>query len=192
MITLDGVVQGPGGPQEDPSGGFKYGGWTAPYGDEEGRKIVQKQMEPADYLLGRTTLDIWENFWPNHNDFWSSINENTKYVMSTTRDNTDWKNTVFIDSLADIQQIKNSEGLNIQVWGSSELVQFLLKNNLVDELCLKIYPVILGQGKKLFTDGLTPTGFKLTESLVTSTGVIIATYQRAGEVKVGTIGASSG
>ena len=190
MITLDGVMQAPGGPEEDESGVFKYGGWSAPYGDDEGGKFVLKELaQPAEYLLGRKTFDIWADFWPQHADIWPGINDGTKYVISKTVKKTDWKNTVFIDSLEDIKKLKNSDGPDIQVWGSSQVVQLLLKNDLVDELSLKIYPLTLGTGKKLFGDGTIPTAFTLKESLVTSTGVIIATYKRAGEVRTGTIGA---
>ena len=189
MITLDGVMQAPGGPQEDTSGGFKYGGWVAPYGDEVGGKVVREELkQPADYLLGRKTYDIWVEYWPEHGDFWPGINEGTKYVMSRTLKKSDWKNTVFIESLEDIKKLKNSEGADIQVWGSSKIVQLLLKNDLVDQLWLKIYPVTLGTGKKLFDDGAIPAAFTLTESLVTPTGVIIAYYKRAGKVKTGTAG----
>jgi len=189
MITLDGAMQAPGGPEEDTSGKFKYGGWTAPYGDKVGLEVLKKQLEPADYLLGRKTFQIWEPYWPNHGDFWPGINEGTKYVLSSTVDNSDWQNTVFIKSVADIERIKNSDGPDLQVWGSGELVQLLLKNDLVDELWLKIYPVILGSGKKLFSDGAIPTAFTLTESTITPTGVIMANYKRAGEVKTGAVGA---
>ena len=190
MITLDGVIQGPGGPGEDTSEGFKYSGWAAPYGDYEGGKFVLNELaHTAEYILGRTTFDIWAGFWPKHADVWPGINDGTKYVMSKTDKKTDWKNTVFIDSVEDIKKLKNSDGPDIQVWGSSQVVQLLLKNDLVDELVLKIYPVTLGTGKKLFRDGTIPTAFTLMNSLVTSTGVIIATYKRAGEVKIGTFGA---
>lgn len=190
MITLDGVMQGPGGAKEDTSEGFEYSGWVAPYGDEVGGKVVQKELaQPAEYLLGRKTFDIWASFWPQHADIWPGINDGTKYVMSKTDKKTDWKNTVFIDSLEDIKKLKNSEGPDIQVWGSSQIVQLLLKNDLVDELRLKIYPLTLGQGKKLFGDGTIPAAFTLTKSLTTLTGVIIAVYMRAGEVKTGTVGA---
>src|SRR4249920_3069913 len=188
MITLDGVMQAPGGPKEDISGGFKYGGWTEPFGDEVYGKVVQKELkQPADYLLGRKTFEIWADYWPEHGDFWPGINEGTKYVMSRTMKKSDWKNTVFIERLEDIKKLKNSDGSDIQVWGSSKLIQLLLKNDLVDELRLKIYPLTLGTGKKLFDDGTIPAAFTLTESLVTSTGVIIAIYKRAGEVKTGTV-----
>jgi len=189
MITLDGVMQAPGGPKEDESGGFKYGGWTEPYGDEVGGKEVQKELnQPADYLLGRKTFEIWEGYWPKHADFWPGINDGTKYVMSRTMKKSDWKNTVFIESLEDIKKLKNSDGSDIQVWGSGKLIQLLLKHDLVDELCLKIYPLTLGEGKKLFDNGPIPAAFTLTESIVTTTGVIIANYKRAGKVKTGTVG----
>jgi dihydrofolate reductase len=194
MITLDGVIQAPGGPKEDVSGGFKYGGWTAPYGDEIYGKVVQKELEPADYLLGRKTFKIWASYWPEHGDFWPGINEGTKYVFSKNLKKSDplvtgWKNSVLIKNVADIKKIKKSKGFDIQVWGSSELVQLLLKNDLVDELRLKIHPLTLGKGKKLFDGGSIPAAFTLTESIVTTTGVIIASYKRAGKVKTGNVGA---
>ena len=188
MITLDGVMQAPGGPEEDTSGGFKYGGWSAPYGDEVLGKVMEKQMKPADLLLGRKTFDIFENYWPKNADFWPGINDVTKYVLSSTRNKSAWKNSVFLESLADIESLKNSEGSDIKVWGSSKLIHLLLKNDLIDELWLQINPLILGEGKKLFDNGITSGAFTLTESLVTPTGVIIAYYKRAGEVKTGTIG----
>jgi dihydrofolate reductase len=152
--------------------------------------VVQKELEqPADYLLGRKTFDIWESFWPDHADIWPGINDGTKYVLSNTVTTSDWKNTVFIESLEDIKKLKNSKGFDIQVWGSSKLIQLLLKNDLVDELSLKIHPLILGKGKKLFDDGSIPATYILTESLVTPTGVILANYKRAGEVETGTMGA---
>ncbi len=188
MITLDGVMQAPGGPEEDKSGGFTFGGWTAPYGDEVFLNVLKKQLEQADYLLGRKTFEIWEPYWPNHGDFWPAINEGTKYVLSNTRERSDWKNTVFLKTVADIEKVRNSSGRDIQVWGSSELAQLLLKNDLVDELWLKIYPIILGAGKRLFDDGAIPTAFKLVENTITPTGVIMANYSRDGRVKTGKVG----
>jgi len=189
MISIDGVIQAPGGPGEDTSGGFNYGGWVAPYGDEVGAKVVKEQMKPADLLLGRKTFDIFANYWPEHANAWPGINDVTKYVLSNTLKKSDWKNSVFLKGLSDIEKLKNSEGPEIKVWGSSELVHLLLKNDLVDQLWLKIYPVILGKGKKLFDDGIIPTAFTLTESTITLKGVIIANYKRAGKVQTGTIGA---
>ncbi|TZF83821.1 dihydrofolate reductase [Pedobacter sp. BS3] len=189
MITLDGVMQAPGGPGEDTSGGFKYGGWVAPYTDEVYSKVVQEELKPADYLLGRKTFEIWAGYWPQHGDFWPGINEGTKYVLSNTMKESEWKNSVFLKSVADIKKLKNSNGSDIQVWGSSELVKLLLKNDLVDELRLKIHPLTLGKGKKLFDNGPIPAAFTLIESIFTPGGVIIAHYKRAGEVRTGTVGA---
>jgi dihydrofolate reductase len=194
MITLDGVLQGPGGPEEDTSGGFNYGGWVAPYSDDVYDKIVQKELEPADYLLGRKTFDIWAPYWPKHAVFWPGIMEGTKYVFSKNLKQSDplvtgWKNTIVITELADIRNLKNSEGSDLQVWGSSRLVQLLFENDLVDELRLKIHPLTLGNGKKLFDNGTIPAAFTLMESTVTPGGVFIARYKRAGKVKTGTVGA---
>lgn len=194
MITLDGVMQAPGGPEEDTSGGFTYGGWVAPYSDELYRKVVKKELEPAAYLLGRKTFEIWAGYWPEHGGFWPGINEGMKYVFSKSMKNSDplvtgWKNSVVIKSLADIKKIKKSKGPDLHVWGSSKLVQLLLKNDLVDELRLKIHPLTLGKGKKLFDKGTIPSAFTLTETVITTTGVIIAAYKRAGKVQTGTVGA---
>jgi dihydrofolate reductase len=189
MITLDGVMQGPGGPKEDTSGGFKYGGWVAPYDEEVGSKVTMQEInQSVDYLLGKKTFKIWEGYWPEHAAFWPGINEGTKYVLSKTRKMSDWKNSVFLKNVAAIKKIKSSKGADIQVWGSSKLIQTLLKNDLVDELRLKIYPVILGKGKKLFDNGSMPAAYTLTESVTTPSGVIIANYKRAGKVKTGTMG----
>ena len=188
FIALDGVMQAPGAPEEDTSGGFKYGGWSAPYWDEAGYKMMQKQMNPADLLLGRKTFEIFASYWPKHAVSWPGINDVTKYVMSKTLTKSTWKNSVFLTSLADINKIKDSKGSDIQVHGSGELIQLLLNNDLVDELWLKIYPLTLGEGKKLFTEGTIPAAFTLTESSVTPSGVIFANYKRAGKVKTGTVG----
>jgi dihydrofolate reductase len=187
MITLDGVMQAPGGPKEDTSDGFEYGGWTAPYTDEAFGKALQEELKPTDYLLGRKTFDIWEEYWPHHADFWPGINDGTKYVLSKTRNESGWKNSVFIKSVEGIKRLKNSDGRDINVWGSSELIHLLLKNDLVDELRLKIYPLTLGKGKKLFDNEANPGAFTLTDSTVTTTGVILANYQRAGKVVVGDV-----
>jgi dihydrofolate reductase len=188
FLTLDGVMQAPGGPEEDTSGGFEFGGWVAPYDDDAGSEIMQEQMKPADLLLGRKTFDIFASYWPEHAEHWPGINEATKYVMSSTREKSDWVNCVFLKSLEDIQNLKNSEGSDLKVWGSSKLVQFLLKHDLVDELWLKIHPLMLGKGKKLFDDSILPAAFTLAESMITISGVIIVNYKRAGDVKTGTIG----
>lgn len=189
MVTLDGIIQGPGGPREDKSGGFKYGGWVAPFSDDAYNQAVMEELKPADYLLGRKTFDIWEDYWPKHADSWRGINEGTKYVLSKTRKKTNWKNTVFIRGVADIKKLKRSTGSDIQVWGSSKVVQLLLKHDLVDELRLKIHPIVLGKGKKLFDNGAAPAAFILEDSRMTKTGVILANYKREGKVKTGIAGA---
>jgi dihydrofolate reductase len=201
IITLDGVMQAPGGPEEDRSGGFNYGGWVAPYMDEEGGRIMETQMEPADLLLGRKTFEIFASYWPEHAESWPGINDVTKYVLSGTLKKSDalvtgWKNSVILESLTDIEKLKNqpgdgngSKGSDIKVSGSGKLVQLLLKNDLVDELWLNIFPLTLGKGHKLFDDGSVPAAFELTESFVTPSRVIIANHKRAGKVLTGTIGA---
>ena len=186
FITLDAVMQAPGGGEE----AFQYGGWSAPYFDEVVDKVLEKQQKkPADLLLGRKTFEIFASFWPEHEDIWPGINDMTKYVMSNTLTASDWKNSVFLKSLADIEKIKKTDGSDLHVSGSGQLIQLLLKNDLVDELWLLIHPLTLGTGKKLFGDGTVPAAFTLTESSVSPTGVIIANYKRAGEVKTGSVGA---
>ena len=189
MITLDGIMQAPGGPEEDTTGAFQYGGWVAPYFDEVYNKILEKQLKPADLLLGRKTFEIFAGYWPAHEKGWQGINEVTKYVLSQTVQKSDWKNSVFLNSFADLRKLKNSEGSDLQVHGSGELVQSLLKNDLVDELWLKIHPLTLGEGKKLFIHGAIPAAFTLLETAVTPSGVIMANYKRAGNVQTGTVGA---
>jgi dihydrofolate reductase len=185
-ITLDGVIQAPGGGEED----FKYGGWSAPYYDEALDQIAEKQKLPAkDLLLGRKTFEIFASFWPEHEDIWPGINEVTKYVVSTTLKKSDWKNSVFLGSVEDIKKLKNSNGSDMLVSGSGTLAQTLLKHDLVDELWLLIHPLTLGTGKKLFDNGAIPAAFSLIECTATPSGVIVANYKRAGEVKTGTMGA---
>ena len=191
FITLDGVMQAPGGPEEDTSSGFQYGGWTAPYfheADEAAGELMAKQMQPADLLLGRKTFEIFAAFWPAHADLWPGINEVTKYVVSKTMDQSDWQGSVFLKSVEDIKKLRDSEGGDIQVHGSGNLVQTLLQHDLVDELWLKTFPITLGTGKRLFGEGTRPAAFTLTESVVTPNGVIFANYRRAGEVRTGTVG----
>lgn len=185
FISLDGVMQAPGGPTEDTSGGFTYGGWTVPYFDELAGKIMSEQMKPADLLLGRKTFDIFSSYWPQHETDWPGINEVTKYVVSTTLTHSEWSNSVFLKNVEDIKKIKEQEGLNLQVHGSGNLIQTLLKNDLVDEMWLKIFPVTLGSGKRLFEQGTIPAAFTLVNSQVTPSGVIFASYKRSGPVKTG-------
>jgi dihydrofolate reductase len=192
FLTLDGVMQAPGMPDEDTSDGFNYGGWSAPYfyeADEAAGSFMEKYMKSVDLLLGRKTFEFFASFWPTHADMWPGINDVTKYVMSNTMDKSDWKNLVFLKSVDDIKKLKNSEGSAIQVHGSGNLIQTLLKHDLVDELWLKTFPLTLGNGKRLFSEGTLPAAFTVTDSLVTPNGVIFANYERAGEVKTGTVGA---
>jgi dihydrofolate reductase len=191
FITLDGVMQAPGGPDEDTESGFKFGGWTAPYfndADKEAGEFMQKWMQPTDLLLGRITFEIFAAYWPKHADMWPGIMDVTKYCVSTTLDKSDWQNSVFLKSVDDIKQLKNSEGSAINVIGSGNLVQTLLKHDLVDEMRLMMFPITLGTGKRLFEDGTIPAAFTLNESLVSTNGVYFASYQRAGDVKTGTVG----
>ena len=188
FITLDGVIQAPGGPEEDPSGNFKYGGWTVPYFDEVAANVMAEQMKaPFALLLGRKTFDRFASYWPQHADGWPGINEGTKYVVSNTLREHEWSNSVFIngDAVEEIKKLKAQDGLPLQVWGSGNLIQTLLKNDLVDELSLKIFPITLGQGKRLFEDGTSPAAFTLESTTVSPSGVVVANYKRAGEVKAG-------
>jgi dihydrofolate reductase len=190
FITIDGVMKAPGGPEEDPSAKFDFGGWQAPFMDDE---AVDEFTGPAlradvEFLLGGYTFQIWSDYWPKHGDFWSYINDNMKYVLTRTKTETDWQNTTFIGSVDEIKKLKESDGKDLHVWGSSQLVQLLLANDMVDELVLMTYPIILGQGKKLFKDGAMPRTFMLVEGKVGKTGAIAARYTRAGEIKTGTVG----
>ena len=188
FISLDGVMQAPGGPQEDTSGGFKYGGWTFPYFDEFAGKIMGEQMkQPFDLLLGRKTYEIFASYWPEHADGWPGVNETTKYVASNTLTNPQWNNSVVLsgDVVVQLKKLKTEDGPDLQVHGSGNFIQTLLKNDLVDELWLKIFPITLGGGKKLFAEGTIPAAFTLTDSKVSPSGVIFANYKHAGEVVTG-------
>ena len=197
FITLDGVMQAPGGPEEDTSNDFKYGGWTAPYfaeADEAASNFMKRWMESTDILLGQKTFELFAEYWPKHADMWPGILDVTKYVASDTMsqadvDNLGWKNSVLLTNVDDIKKLKNSEGPAIKVHGSGNLAQTLFKHDLVDELCLMTFPITLGTGKRLFGEGVMPAAYTMADSLVTSNGVILAYYKRAGEVKTGTVGA---
>jgi dihydrofolate reductase len=192
FVTLDGVIQAPGGPQEDTDGGFKYGGWAEPHFDERLGAIMQEQMSKTRaLLLGRKTYEIFASYWPAHESDWPGINSAAKYVVSHTLTEPLWENTVLIkDNVEEeIRRLKQQEGPDLQVYGSSRLLQTLFKQDLADELWLKIFPITLGTGKRLFGEGTIPAAFKLTHSESTPNGVIVASYERAGEVKTGLIGA---
>jgi dihydrofolate reductase len=193
-ISLDGVIQAPGGPDEDRSGGFAYGGWSAPYLDEIVGKALSKQLNsPFDLLLGRKTFDIWAAFWPQHGDVWPAVNTATKYVASNTMTSHEWQPSVFLngDIAEKVARLKQEQGPDLHVWGSGNLLQTLIKHDLVDTFWLMLYPITLGAGKRLFADGTIPAAFKLTESIVGSNGVIVGNYARAGEVKPGEVQAKS-
>ncbi len=194
FLTLDGVMQAPGGPEEDTAGGFTHGGWTVPFFDEFLGEVMDKQMgRPFDLLLGRKTYEIFASYWPfqdNEADPGAAgINNATKYVASHKPVISDWKNTVHIQDVEQkVKKLKEQAGAELQVHGSSNLIQTLLKHDLVDEFWLKIFQVVLGSGKRLFGEGTMPAGFKLLESSVSPGGVIIASYARTGGVKTGTFG----
>jgi dihydrofolate reductase len=189
FITLDGIMQAPGGPEEDPSGGFKYGGWSVGYFDESLGNIMAEQMgHPFDLLLGRKTYDIFAAYWPRAaDDIGQGINRATKYVVSHRPVSLEWKTTVPIngDVVGKIKKMKAENGPELQVHGSGNLIQTLLKHDLVDEFWLKTYPVALGTGKRLFAEGTMPAGFTMLQSQITPSGVVVASYGRAGEIKVG-------
>jgi len=190
-ISMDGVIQAPGGPEEDPSGGFAYGGWSAPYQDDVLGSAVKKHLDtPSDLLLGRKTFDIWESFWPEHSAEWPNVMKATKYVASNSRTSSEWQPSVFLsgDIAKKVSEIKQEKGPEIHVWGSGNLLQTLIKNDLVDTFWLMIFPVTLGKGKRLFVDGTIPAAFKVTETIVAPSGVIVANYERAGDVEVGEAG----
>lgn len=194
FVSLDGVMQAPGGPNEDISGGFQYGGWTAPYFDAFSGTLMREQMslERSELLLGRKTYEIFAGYWPQHAAVWPGINDVTKYVASHDSSyKLDWANSVLLSGnvAEQIKQLKSENGPKLQVWGSGNLVQTLLKHDLVDELRLKIFPVTLGSGKRLLAEGTNPAAFNLTDSKVSPLGVIFANYTRAGELKTGSLGA---
>ena len=184
FLTLDGVMQAPGDSKEDIAEGFKYGGWMGPHFDNVGGEEMDRQMKKTyALLLGRKTYDIFAGYWPEHTETWPQVNKITKYVVSKTLKTPTWENTVVIQDIKELKELKNSKGSDLQVYGSSNLVQTLMEHDLVDEFWLKIFPITLGTGKRLFEKGTIPAAFKLFKSKVTPSGVIIAYYKRAGEVK---------
>lgn len=180
-ISLDGVIQAPGGPDEDTSGDFAHGGWIAPYSDALLGTALRKQMNlPFDLLLGRKTFDIWAPYWPHHGDIWPGANAATKYVASNTLSSGTWQPSVILsgDIAEKITTIKRQPGPDLHTWGSSNLIQTLLRHDLIDAFWLMIYPVTLGRGKRLFAAGTLAAAFKVTESTVTTKGVLIVNYER--------------
>lgn len=187
FVTLDGVMQAPGGPEEDTSENFQHGGWVVPHFDEfVGNEMGEQMGKPFDLLLGRKTFEIFATYWPHQE---SPINDAIKYVPSHTLTKHEWEKSVFLsgDVVAEIQKLKAGDGPDVQVHGSSDLIQTLLQHDLMDELWLKIFPVTVGKGKRLFGVGTIPAGFKLLDCKASPSGVIIASYARAGEVQTGTV-----
>lgn len=189
FVTLDGVMQAPGGPNEDTSGGFRFGGWTVPFWDDTLGKAMAAQMgKPFDLLLGRKTYEIFAGYWPNSKEEGADkLNSAKKYVVSNTLSKPQWNNSTVLsgDTVGEIRALKQQDGPEVQVHGSSNLIQTLLKNDLVDEFRLKIFPVTLGAGKRLFGEGTLPASFKLLDCKVSTSGVIVASYVKEGEVKTG-------
>jgi dihydrofolate reductase len=193
FITLDGVIQAPGGPEEDTSGGFTYGGWQAPYLDAVLDQVMDEELrDPFDLLLGRKTIEIFASYWPYHAEGGPGlgINNATKYVASKTLHAHEWQKSVFLqgDVAEEVRKLRQQDGPDIWVYGSGNLIQTLLKHDLIDEFWLRICPSTLGTGKRLFAEGTIPAAFKVSKSQVSPTGVIVATLERAGEVQTGTVG----
>ncbi len=193
FVSLDGVIQSHGSPEEDTSGGFAYGGWTWSYADEVSGPIIKRQMNlPFDLLLGRKTFEMWAPYWPQHADAWPGVNTATKYVASNTMTAHEWQPSVFLsgDIAEKVSNLKQQPGPDLHVYGSGNLVQTLLKHDLVDAFWLKIFPLTLGGGKRLFAEGTIPAAFKVTESQVSTTGVILVNYERAGAIQTITVSGS--
>jgi dihydrofolate reductase len=187
-VSLDGTIQAPGGPDEDISGGFAYGGWIGPYSDPILSAVIRKQMNMSfDLLLGRITYEIWAPYWPQHADIWPSVNAATKYVASNTMTTGEWQPSVFFggDIAEKVIRIQQQQGPDLHVYGSANLIQTLLKHDLVDAFWLKIYPLTLGGGKRLFAHGTIPAAFKLAHCEATPSGVIVAGYERVGAIEAG-------
>lgn len=183
-MTLDGVIQN----EENDGDGFKYGGWFFPYADEVTGAVIQERLaKPVDLLLGRKTFEGWETYWPTHSNFWPNVMTATKYVASNSRTSSDWQPSVFLggDLAKEVRQLKKTDGPDIHVFGSANMLQTLFKHDLVDALELMIIPVTLGTGKRLFQDGTIPVAFKVTKSQVAPKGIISVTYERDGDVKTG-------
>jgi len=186
QVTLDGVMQGPGGPEEDPSNGFTQGGWAMPFVDEGARKVIDETISGEfDLLLGRRTYQIWVGYWPNQdNSIGKAFNKATKYVVTRTLEHLDWKKSQRIsgDVVDELRKVKASDGPPLHLWGSNQLLQALIAADLIDEYRLWVFPVIVGKGKRLFESGVPPRGLSLVASQSTPSGVLVATYRPAGPI----------
>ncbi len=188
FLTLDGVMQAPGGPGEDDSGGFAHGGWSVNYWDDHMAKVMgEATSRPFAMVLGRRTYDIMAAYWPHAPEEGRPFNDATKYVASQSRPTLEWSNSVLIegDAAEGITKLKEENGPELQVHGSAHLIQTLLAHDLVDRFRLWVFPVVIGSGKRLFSDGTIPAGLKLVDSTVSTTGVVIGTYEPAGEIVTG-------
>ena len=196
FVTLDGVMQAPGGPEEDPAGGFDHGGWSVGYWDEAMDKAMGESMSPPfELVLGRKTYEVFAAHWPHADDPAAELlNSATKHVASTTLKELEWENSKLIEGdVADaIRTLKYEDGPELQVHGSADLIQRLLEHKLIDEFRLKIFPLVLGTGKRLFDGGTVPEGLELTSSVVTPHGVIAATYRTGPEIKYGSFAHEDG
>ena len=197
FLTLDGVMQAPGGPEEDPSGGFAHGGWSVNYWDElMGQVMGEATTRPFDLLLGRKTYEIFAAHWPHapEEEGAGIFNNATKHVASRTLDSVEWQSSSLLEGEAAeaVPRLKEEDGPEIQVHGSGDLIQTLLEHDLVDELRLWIFPLVLGSGKRLFADGAVPRGLKLVDSKTSTTGVLMTTYERAGEIEYGSFALEEG
>lgn len=187
MVTLDGVIQAPGLPDEDTEGGFEFGGWVAPFQSDELGKILEEHVEAADLLRGRRTFEIFEAYWPKRSEFWPGVNEVNKYVLSHARSESTWQNCHFFQDIEDIKALKSSGDKILKVWGSSQLILLLMEHDMVDEFWLQICPVVLGKGKRLFNDGHISGAYKIIDTYIAPKGVIVARYQRNGPVITGSM-----
>ncbi|WP_017236850.1 dihydrofolate reductase family protein [Streptomyces sp. SS] len=192
FLTLDGVVQAPGGPDEDRSGGFEHGGWSVPFGDEDfGRRVDEIFARPTAFLLGRRTYDIFAGYWPKQTDpadpVATKLNALPKYVASTTLTSADWEGTTVLrgDVVEEVAALKERTNGEIQMHGSASLARTLLDHDLIDTLHLHVFPVVLGTGRRLFTDGVRPTAFRLTDARTTGAGVALHTYELVGRPEYG-------
>jgi dihydrofolate reductase len=189
FLTLDGVMQAPGGPEEDESGGFAHGGWSVHYWDETMNQVMGEAMGTGfDLLLGRKTYDLFAAFWPHTDEPGAKpLNDATKYVASRSHPTLEWSNSVLLegDAAEAVAALKQEDGPELQVHGSGDLIQTLVRHGLVDEYRLWVFPVVIGSGKRLFAEGAIPAGLRLVDSTVATTGVVIGTYEPAGELVTG-------
>lgn len=190
FMSLDGVIQGPGGPEEDKTGGFELGGWSVTQWDDVMQRVMAEETQkPYDLLLGRFTYDIWAPYWPTikNGAIAEKFNRVRKYVATQTLKEGSWKETILLngDTIEQVKTLKASEGIDLQMWGSANFIQSLLRHGLIDQMNIWIFPVVLGKGKRLFHEGTVPGNFKLTKHTLSTTGVIMGTYEPNGEVPIG-------